>query len=76
MGNFENETSYSSHYHDWIYFRYAEILLNYAEASNEFAGPSDSVFNAVEAIRQRCRIKSLYSRSQYFAGFITNHYPE
>ncbi len=53
MGNFENETSYSNHYHDWIYFRYAEILLNYAEASNEFAGPSDSVFNAVEAIRQR-----------------------
>ena len=53
MGNFENTTNYEDHYHDWIYFRYAEVLLNYAEAMNEFSGPSGDVFNAVEAIRQR-----------------------
>lgn len=33
--------------------RYAEILLNYAEALNEFSGASIEVYNAVEAIRKR-----------------------
>jgi len=33
--------------------RYAEILLNYAEAANEYEGPTALVYNAVEAIRQR-----------------------
>ena len=33
--------------------RYAEILLIYAEALNEFSGPSQEVYGAVEAIRKR-----------------------
>ncbi|BAU52931.1 RagB/SusD family nutrient uptake outer membrane protein [Mucilaginibacter gotjawali] len=33
--------------------RYAEILLDYAEAANEFEGPTANVYNAVQAIRQR-----------------------
>lgn len=33
--------------------RYAEILLNYAEALNEFSGPVPEVYSAVEAIRRR-----------------------
>lgn len=33
--------------------RYAEILLNYAEAANEYNGPTGQVYAAVEAIRQR-----------------------
>ncbi|WEK34094.1 MAG: RagB/SusD family nutrient uptake outer membrane protein [Candidatus Pseudobacter hemicellulosilyticus] len=33
--------------------RYAEILLNYAEALNEYEGPSEAVYGAVEAIRKR-----------------------
>lgn len=37
----------------WIYFRYAEILLNYAEAQNEATGPDASVYAAINAIRQR-----------------------
>ncbi|KAA6437050.1 RagB/SusD family nutrient uptake outer membrane protein [Dyadobacter flavalbus] len=37
----------------WIYFRYAEILLNYAEAQNEAVGPDASVYAAINAIRQR-----------------------
>ena len=37
----------------WRYFRYAEILLNYAEAQNEAAGPDQSVYDAVNAVRQR-----------------------
>ncbi len=37
----------------WIYFRYAEILLNYAEAQNEASGPDQTVYNAINAIRSR-----------------------
>ncbi|MDB5088129.1 MAG: RagB/SusD family nutrient uptake outer membrane protein [Mucilaginibacter sp.] len=34
-------------------FRYAEILLNYAEAANEFEGPTGNVYSAIEQIRMR-----------------------
>ncbi|MGN7724153.1 RagB/SusD family nutrient uptake outer membrane protein [Chitinophaga sp. 22620] len=37
----------------WIYLRYAEVLLNYAEAQNEAAGPDGTVYNAVNLVRQR-----------------------
>ncbi len=37
----------------WIYFRYAEILLNYAEAQNEAVGPDASVYEAINTIRRR-----------------------
>lgn len=37
----------------WIYFRYAEILLNYAEAQNEAIGPDATVYSAINQIRQR-----------------------
>ncbi|MBB6109017.1 Starch-binding associating with outer membrane [Mucilaginibacter lappiensis] len=40
----------------WIYFRYAEILLNYAEAQNEAVGPDASVYQAINAIRQRTSV--------------------
>ena len=33
--------------------RFADILLMYAEALNEFSGPSQEVYDAVEQIRQR-----------------------
>lgn len=33
--------------------RYAEVLLNYAEATNEYGGPTQDVYDAVEAIRSR-----------------------
>ncbi|RYY59863.1 MAG: RagB/SusD family nutrient uptake outer membrane protein [Chitinophagaceae bacterium] len=38
--------------------RYAEILLNYAEASNEFAGPTDPLlYQVLEAIRRRAGLR-------------------
>jgi hypothetical protein len=37
----------------WIYFRYAEVLLNYAEAQNEATGPDGTVYSAINLIRQR-----------------------
>lgn len=46
--------------HNWIYFRYAETLLNYAEAMNEAYGPDAvpagftlSAREALNAVRQR-----------------------
>ncbi|RYZ47870.1 MAG: RagB/SusD family nutrient uptake outer membrane protein [Sphingobacteriales bacterium] len=39
---------------NYIYFRYGEVLLNYAEAQNEFLGaPDASVYNAIAALRAR-----------------------
>jgi len=42
----------------WIEFRYAEILLDYAEASNEADGPSASIYDALDKIRARGGIAS------------------
>lgn len=39
-----------------VVVRYAEILLNYAEALNEFRGPTAEVYQSVEAIRKRAGI--------------------
>jgi len=41
---------------NWIYFRYGEILLNYAEAQNEAVGPDASVYEAINAIRSRATV--------------------
>ncbi|HZJ37430.1 MAG TPA: RagB/SusD family nutrient uptake outer membrane protein [Gillisia sp.] len=46
---------------DWIFIRYAEVLLNYAEAKNEASGPDQSVYNALNQIRQRAGIPNLAS---------------
>jgi len=37
----------------WIYFRFAEAYLNYAEALNEVSGPVQAVYDAVYAMRKR-----------------------
>jgi hypothetical protein len=60
MGAFENVASnppsYSGTYHDWVYYRYAGVLLSYAEALNEFSGPSADVYNVLYALRKRAGI--------------------
>lgn len=43
----------------WRYFRYAEVLLNYAEAQNEATGPDASVYDAVNAVRDRAGMPAL-----------------
>jgi hypothetical protein len=57
MGNFETANSYSGHNEDWLVIRYADILLDYAEAQNEAAGPDASVYQALTTIRQRAGIQ-------------------
>lgn len=53
MADYATQTQYGDSYHDWIFFRYADILLTYAEALNEFSGPVAEVYTAVEAVRSR-----------------------
>ena len=38
---------------DWVLLRYAEVLLMYAEAKNEFSGPDQSIYDAINAVRAR-----------------------
>ena len=42
---------------DWILIRYAEVLLNFAEATNEISGPTIAVYDAVNAVRGRTGIE-------------------
>ncbi len=46
LGKGESETNY-------IVLRYADILLMYAEAQNEYSGPDDSVYDAINKVRER-----------------------
>jgi len=44
----------------WVIFRYAEILLNYAEAKNEtLLTPDQSIYDAINAIRTRAGLINL-----------------
>jgi hypothetical protein len=38
---------------NYIFYRYAEVLLSYAEAQNEAVGPDQSVYEAVNQVRAR-----------------------
>jgi len=53
--NWNNGTSGQSYY----YFRYAEVLLNYAEAQNEAVGPDAGVYDAINQVRVRASLPAL-----------------
>jgi hypothetical protein len=55
FGNYENSLNYqNATSHDHILFRYAEIMLNCAEARNEnLASPDQEVYGYIESIRKR-----------------------
>ncbi|MDO1499030.1 RagB/SusD family nutrient uptake outer membrane protein [Winogradskyella maritima] len=42
-----------------VFYRYAEVLLNYAEAQNEAVGPDQSVYDAINRIRNRSSLPNL-----------------
>ncbi len=44
---------------DYIIFRYAEVLLSYAEAQNEASGPDPSVYAAINQVRERSKLPGL-----------------
>jgi hypothetical protein len=54
-----NQTTNATVRRPWVIFRYAEILLNYAEAQNEAAGPDAGVYDAVNQVRQRAGMPAL-----------------
>lgn len=55
LGNFTTAQTYSNTNHNFPYFRYAEILLNYAEALNEVGRVEDAV-TQIKLIRARAGI--------------------
>jgi starch-binding outer membrane protein, SusD/RagB family len=44
---------------NYIFYRYAEVLLNYAEAQNEANGPDPSVYDAINKVRNRSALSDL-----------------
>lgn len=42
-----------------LFYRYAEVLLNYAEAQNEAVGPDQTVYDAINKIRNRSDLPDL-----------------
>lgn len=49
---------------NWMIYRYAEVLLTYAEAANEAFGPTAEVYEAVNQIRRRAELPDLEGLSQ------------
>jgi hypothetical protein len=43
-------------YRPWVVMRYAEVLLNAAEATNEYYGPSTEIYDWLKLIRSRAGI--------------------
>ncbi|WP_104380970.1 RagB/SusD family nutrient uptake outer membrane protein [Sphingobacterium sp. HMA12] len=42
---------------DWVFLRYADILLMYAEAKNESTGPEQTAVDALNQVRSRADVK-------------------
>ncbi|RDC58190.1 RagB/SusD family nutrient uptake outer membrane protein [Pedobacter chinensis] len=59
MTSNSSATSFTATNHIFPIFRYAEILLNYAEAQNEAVGPDNTVYSAINAIRARAGMPNL-----------------
>lgn len=55
LGNFATATNYTAQQRQFPIFRYAEVLLNYAEAINE-TGNQTEAFNQLKALRIRVGI--------------------
>jgi len=53
IDHYNNPSNYNNCGMNHVYYRYAEVLLNYAEAQNEAVGPDASVYEAINAIRTR-----------------------
>lgn len=56
---------------NFVYYRYAEILLNYAEALNEAQGPTAEVQAAVNQIRQRPTVNMPTVANTFLARGVT-----
>jgi starch-binding outer membrane protein, SusD/RagB family len=61
---------------NWVKLRYADVLLMYAEATNEATGPDNSVYEALDKIRARAGMpavnRALYNDQASLREFIRN----
>lgn len=57
LSDFSTASSYSSASHNFVYFRYGEIIMNYAEALNEVGRTEDAVQQII-LIRKRAGIQA------------------
>jgi starch-binding outer membrane protein, SusD/RagB family len=61
---------------NWNLFRYADLLLMYAEAKNEISGPDASVYEALDLIRERAGMppvdRNRYNDQGSLRSFIRN----
>lgn len=84
-GKFRREAIYEGHFNtirqtthiNFPILRYSDVLLMYAEASNEYYGaPTQEAYDCVKAIRDRAGIKtrdfSEYSSFSAFRNFVRN----
>lgn len=58
------QTSTTSSDLNWPIFRFAEVLLIFAEASNEANGPNEDAYDAVNLVRERAELSPLSGLSQ------------
>ncbi|TDE13369.1 RagB/SusD family nutrient uptake outer membrane protein [Dyadobacter psychrotolerans] len=58
------QTSTSNSDLNWPVIRYADVLLMYAEASNEVNGPGAKAYDAVNAVRTRAQLANLAGLSK------------
>jgi len=49
---------------NWPVIRYADVLLNYAEASNEVSGPTPAAYQALNKVRERAGLADLSGLTQ------------
>ena len=61
-----------SAYRLWTIIRYAEILLNYAEAMNEANGPCMEVYDMLDRIRQRAGVSGTVADRSDLTSSIVN----
>lgn len=61
---------------NWSVFRYADVLLMYAEAKNEATGPESSIYDALDEVRMRAGLPEMdrgkYDTQQSLRNFIRN----
>lgn len=49
---------------NWTFMRYPDVLMIYAEASNEVSGPTQAAYDAVNLVRKRAQLPDLAGLAQ------------
>lgn len=63
-------------YHTWVFFRYGEVLLNYAEAMNEAYGPDNPAGFGMSARQAVNQVRDRANMPDFPAGMSQNEFRE